>query len=456
MATVVLNAYSKAYPFITNRIRASISLQSDPQALVATIIDTTAGHPARTWSFPGLPRNNYSFSLDEIDGSGNPVSNLALFAVVPGELDGSLTRPDEQIKVDTTPGLVGGTNSFVFDGSDGKPNYIGWEIVIHEISGRGIMVNGVDFSWNKDTAEFELLTSGDEFATDTWYNIHFNPEDTTVGNSYPTVFDFEIALVTSTISLDASYAGKTVLVEAATTNIVVTLPPIATVPQGRMIRIEIGKPDVEHTVKFIPNGSEVIDFLNGVIYAMGGESFNVYKYTHPTRGAEWRVINSDGNFKTVGLSVGHDFTSFRNAKLLNGASIDKNKYGRLYNEVVLQLPPEQVCNYDDWGTGDNKYLYSLANSSFPLNANKFRIPDRRGIFERNNLDGKAGDFELDMFAAHVHQVVPPNANSQGGFGKCTTGGDAPEGTGIAPFNTASAGGAETRPKNYKINKYVLL
>ena len=55
--------------------------------MVASIIDTTAGHPTRVYSFSGLPRNNYGFSLDEIDGSGNVVNNLALFDVVPGQVD---------------------------------------------------------------------------------------------------------------------------------------------------------------------------------------------------------------------------------------------------------------------------------------------------------------------------------------------------------------------------------
>ena len=118
MATVTLNAYSVAFPTITNSIRAAIYKVSDPTAMVASIIDTTSGHPARTWSFTGLDRTNYLFSLDNIDGSGNVVQNLAAFNVVPANIDGLLSRQEEQIEVGVTPNLVAGTNTATFDGSN--------------------------------------------------------------------------------------------------------------------------------------------------------------------------------------------------------------------------------------------------------------------------------------------------------------------------------------------------
>src|ERR1044071_3050415 len=120
MSTVVLDAYSKAYPLITNRIRASVFLETDPEALIDSIIEVGT-HSARIWHFPGLPRANYGFSLDEIDGGGGVVNNLALFAVVPSTIDGLLTRDDEQIKVNTTTGFDAELTSVVFDGTDGKP-----------------------------------------------------------------------------------------------------------------------------------------------------------------------------------------------------------------------------------------------------------------------------------------------------------------------------------------------
>ena len=207
MPTVVLDAYSKAYPLILNRIRASVFLETDPIALVATIIDITVGHPARIWHFPGLPRANYGFSLDEIDIGGNPINNLALFSVVPSQIDGVLVRDDEQIKVDTTPGFNSGLNTVTFDGTAGKPNYIGWEIVPSELTGRGILAIGLDYSWDSVTGIFTLLQGGDVLAEGTIYNIHFNPILNPAGGSVPTINDFTTRLVIATGNIDVSDFG---------------------------------------------------------------------------------------------------------------------------------------------------------------------------------------------------------------------------------------------------------
>lgn len=117
MSTTVLNAQSIAYPTISNRIRVDISTQLDPLTIVATEIDAIAGHPARIWSFPGLPRTNYRFVMNEIDGSGNPINQLAYFDVVPNLLDGGLARDDEQIFPGVTPGFYDGATHIRFDGA---------------------------------------------------------------------------------------------------------------------------------------------------------------------------------------------------------------------------------------------------------------------------------------------------------------------------------------------------
>lgn len=44
---------------------------------------------------------------------------------------------------------------------------------------------------------------------------------------------------------------------------------------------------------------------------------------------------------------------------------------------------------------------------------------------------------------HVHSIKPPDSNSDTGYGKCSTGGVASEGTGIAAFNSGAAGGDTT-------------
>ena len=124
----------------------------------------------------------------------------------------------------------------------------------------------------------------------------------------------------------------------------------------------------------------------------------MYKFSRPGGDPEWRLCDVDGNFKRVGETVFDDNVSADvvNKQLLDGSSLDKFQYARLYEELVLELPGSQVVDYDSWSTGNNKYLFSLANSSNPANANKFKIPDRRALSLKANKTGKAGDYESDQ------------------------------------------------------------
>lgn len=86
-----------------------------------------------------------------------------------------IVRNDEQIKVGTTPGLVVGASSFTFDGTSGKPDYRQTEIVISELTGRGILVKFLDYTWNPISGRFDLIQLDDIFSLDTYYNVHFQP-----------------------------------------------------------------------------------------------------------------------------------------------------------------------------------------------------------------------------------------------------------------------------------------
>ena len=142
------------------------------------------------------------FSLDEIDGSGNAVNNLALFDVVPSVGVDNTERDDEQFQVGY-PGITAGDNSFIFNGASGTPNYVGWDIVISELTGRGIMVRGLDYSWDANTATFTLLQAGDVFQPNQWYNVHFNSRISTAGYSVPATTDFQIEFLnTNTANLN--------------------------------------------------------------------------------------------------------------------------------------------------------------------------------------------------------------------------------------------------------------
>jgi hypothetical protein len=472
MSTVVLNAYSKAYPSISNRLRAAVYTAASPLAIVASIIEVGT-HNARIWSFPGLPRTNYRFSLDEIDGSGNPINNIANFDVVPGQLDGSIVRGDEQYQVDTQAGFVSGTNTFTFNGTSSTPDFRGWEITPSELSGRGICVRGVDYSWDKVTGIFLLLQTGDVFSANTYWNFHFDPKVQPAGNSAPTVFDVESLLKINSYTLDVQDFGKKLILEPAGNYIEITLPDIATVPAGRRLYVEMSNLGRIACAKFITTGADILAFLRANLFILPTESFSIYKFIRDaaTNTYEWRVEQPDGSFRTVGQTVSHDMdsTAVWNCQYLNGANGDIFQHARIYNEYVLNLPVTQRVNYDDWATGNNKYFFSLANSANPANANKFKFPDRRGLFERMTKAGvKAGDWQDWAMVDHKHEetigTLPTSLFGRGqtrmignyngvvssGLTDLVSGMLKADGT---PFTNIQT---EVRVVNNSINKYVLL
>lgn len=466
MPTVSFDVYSKAFPQISNRIRAIVALPTSPNAAVMTIIDSTAGHPERVWSFNGLPRNNYIFSLDEINGADVPITNLALFNVRPGSIDGGVSRDDEQITVDITPGLVSGTNTFVFDGTGGpaKPNYLGWSIVPSELEGgRGIMIKDEDYTWDAVTGTFTLLIENDQFQSGVTYNIHFNDKAAPT-QAVPTILDAKVKLITASTTLTTEDIGCEVIVEPNADYIEVGLPDIGSSAEGRKTRISVFAA-TQVCVKIL--SSATIKFGRGNIYILNNESIEIFAYN-----GEWRVANAVGNFISCGTSVSHDMlqSTLFNVQLLDGTAGLKTKFARIYNEIVINLPATQRCNFDDWTTGNNKYLFSLANSSDPANANRFHFPDRRGLYERNNKIGKAGDYLNSDIVQHSHNFAGDDSminwntdptlwtpRKADGMGTARPGDlNSSNGSGHFIFKTSDTGGTETRPESYLINKYVLL
>ena len=461
MATVTLNAYSIGFPTITNNIRAAVYKVSDPTALIASIIDTTIGHPSRIWSFTGLDRTNYLFSLDNIDGSGNVVQNLAAFNVVPANIDGLLSRQEEQIEVGVTPNLFSWATSATFDGSSSSPDYRGWNINICAVGNQNFLIRGVDYSWNQTTGVFTLLNSGDVFASGQWYNVIFDNNTEIAGGSMPTTFDLPIQLITANKTLVATDFGQQLIVEPSGTSLTITLPDISTVVSGRALYIDSSSTGTQYCVSILPNGSDTINFLDGNLFVCPEESLIIYKFTRSAGVYEWRVRSADGNFRHVGELVSDDNNAVYNKLILGGESVDKTIYARLYN-YVLSLPSSQVVNYDDWATGNNFTKFSFANSANPTYANQFKIPSRVNLFERMVASGRVvGDYQSDAIISHKHESSYGNSNHIFGSGVSRLvqqlyGTTASKITELTSDVSNATTDIETRPKNYCTNKYILV
>ncbi len=82
----------------------------------------------------------------------------------------------------------------------------------------------------------------------------------------------------------------------------------------------------------------------------------------------------------------------------------------------------------------------------------FNVPDMRGEFARGWDNSRGidparafGSAQADELEAHTHSVTPPASTDDTGSGLTTTGTGGAET--ITPYNTASTGGSETRPRN---------
>lgn len=450
MANVVLNVYTAAFPLITtNSLKYVVYLQSDP--LVEVTSQTFAApHAARTVSFPGLERANYIWKLIEMNG-GTPVRTIGSFNVVPeNDTDVTYYEPKEII-ADITTGLTSGTNTFTFDGTGGTEDWRGREIYVERV-GQGTMQKNAQYSWDSVTGVFTLLETGDVFGVNERFNVEFGiVVSTNSGGVIEPIFFKGIIAVTGTTSLVSGDAGKKILINGASPYFVVTLPSLATTAALKPFFFETGIGS-HINVRIQCDGSDEIDWGKGARtnIKMGVcESIAIYKYD-----GKWRVHDAKGNFLTVGRIITTDADSVDefNCVLMDGSSLSVDSYARLYEDFVLNLPPSQVCNFGDHGTGDNKYKFSFSSGGL------FKIPDRRNLFERNS-DGAAlpGAYSEDKVGPiSGSATVTKGYGYTGGPNNAIFGNGYNNSASIAHTISIATGNTETVPKHYVTRKYILI
>lgn len=478
MSTVALAIFTGAYPAITaHDITVNIYDNSNPMAIIASATHP-APHLADTWNFAGLPRVNLIFRVFETNG-GAIVQQLGGDEyVVPGTSSGVSKRATEQIQADVTVGMTSGVNSFTFDGTSGTEDWRGNDIdTIDRMGGEGAMKRGVEYSWNTVTGKFMLLLTGDVFGTNEWFNVQFAMQivDTTLSVPASIPLFSTPKIITANYTADAgSDFGGLLIVDPASTYSELTLPTITTVVPGRLLTVEMRRASVNKCCKIISTGGALFDWLAGglgSLYICPQESLSIYRFTDPAGPTdEWRVIWPSGNFTRIGEDVVDDNIAANvfNKIMMDGSQGDVQALARFYNTWVLNLPGAQVVNYDSWTTGNNKYFFSLANSSNPANAGKFMIADRRNTFERTT-DGTRlpGAFQAQAMADHRHEetigTLPVSLFGKSVIGRTSgqyrseTAGNFGDFTGPMIDSTGAAiATGEVRPANIAIRKWKLV
>lgn len=230
------------------------------------------------------------------------------------------------------------------------------------------------------------------------------------------------------------------------------LPDVAGMPDGTLIHFVVYGVAFSH-LKVRPYNTQLFDF--GVYTDTEICVYNNEKITLVLYNGRWEIIHCRGNFFNAG-ETSLQYKNSPNSLVTNGASLVRDDVSRLWKfaNSLNSGGYTVLVSEDVWQIGiQYQSLFSSGNTT-----TTFRIPDERGMFQRAIDLGRGVDFgrqypygpgsyeEMDI-QSHNHPIVdPPNANSQGGWGKITTGSDAKEGV-IQTFYTANTGGLETRPKS---------
>lgn len=112
----------------------------------------------------GTQYTDFMGYLQQWDGlivTQNPVLNIT---------GGYVYKKPEYLIAGATPGLVPGTNTFTFDGTNNTDNWIGWTPIITRVAP---MIPGIDYSYNPLTGILVLLAPGDKFGAGETFAVQF-------------------------------------------------------------------------------------------------------------------------------------------------------------------------------------------------------------------------------------------------------------------------------------------
>lgn len=464
MSTITFNVTSSSKPSITvNHLKYALYKDSDLTTIV-TSQSFAPAHPQRTVTFPGLARDNYRFRLLEVLPDDVTIVRELLYTdFTPGN-DSIIYYEPIEIQADVTVGLVHGTTSFTFDGTAGTFDWRNRTISVERV-GQGTMQAAVQYLWVPATGVFTLLTVGDTFQSNELFVVSFGLIVGSSGGVPPTVgvsLFKSTRIITGNTTLTSADIGKNIIMKGLSNYFQINLPDITTCPDSIITWFEsgIGNHDC---IRIATSGGQTIDWLKGARTDMKigrCESFGIYKEVSTS---QWRIHQADGNFRTVGrfIYTDADLTKEFNCLLCDGSLVPVTSGARLYEDFVQQLPPAQVCNYIDHGTGTNKYKFSYASGG------SFFLPDLRNLYLRNS-DGSniPGDFHDQMYKAHGHGIAtsngPASGNNTADPVRATGTGSVASTQGIEwvsggdTLTIRKSGGTETRPVSRITKVYVLI
>jgi hypothetical protein len=339
----------------------------------------------------------------------------------------------------------------------------GWDFSI-ERRGFGTMQLGYDYSWDSGTNTWTLLATSENptpsIENGEKFIIHFQPKVTTstvpAVNNTVNIFNGTELIEEDTV-LDATILGKAVLVSGANPSVEITLPDITLVQANKVIPFLFEGGNHTNAIVKTVSGQKIKWLNQDLSELIGGQSeqFWLYKWVDPTDSSvyAWRVMNPDGNFKTVGefLDIYKD-TDVLNGLYGNGSLVSRTGDKRLWN-FVNSLDGSMLVSDADWNNValNNKGKFSTGDGS-----TTFRLPQlyTNGFMRAvNSATRKAGSYEAETVkvADDVKGVKVTGVNTiANAVDNINTGGQQFDLTKVFDIGT----GTETKPSNF--GKYVLI
>lgn len=334
----------------------------------------------------------------------------------------------------------------------------GWKWSL-ERRGFGTMQLGVDYSWDANTNTWTLLSTLDNptpnIEPDEVFIISFQPKITTVTSgavSNGVVLFSEVLLADANVALTDTVMGKAVHIAGTSTSLSITLPDLTTILANRpLIFMSNGGNHINAIIKSF--AGQIIDWLEGNLSEViigQSEQIWLYKWVDPNDSNvyRWRVLHSDGNFKTAGeivhayYSKAANTVTEKNTVFANGVLLSRTVYKRLWSEVQ-KLDASMLVSDGDWNNGalNNKGKFSQGDG-----VTNFRVPLLYAPGFLKAVDGatrKAGSWEAYKIGKHKHEFPVAATSTPNGALVYTRGGAQSPG----PAYTMETGGDENSPNN---------
>jgi hypothetical protein len=271
-----------------------------------------------------------------------------------------------------------------------------------------------------------------------------------------------IKIITNSLTLDSSYRKQRCKLNGTGSRLVVTMEPIAGIPDGTYFYFVDNDGGAQNQTKIVSSDGTFKWAGNSTaeIWVGKGEWLWFEK-----QGSNFEVINNHHGLNAIYERFVSTSLSHLNALPEDNTLFDADDWPRVWWFLNNKLTPQLVITDNNLDLGgytrpvnkDGLFIISPTKK-------KFRMPDTRKLSDRAlsrfdsggwNIDASRlydypGGLQAEMIGPHTHPITVPvedTSTSDTGVGKFVGGGQGPEPFTMPTFNSGQNIGTENRVKN---------